>query len=301
MNTETNTPAIVGNVLIRYNTSRFSTSRVHSEGTGVLHHNYGATRNLSAAIRILDTKGTVLGEILSLFTTTLAKLKKLGLTLPDKQGTIIRCSEIEQAQQIYEEADAKLIILQEKLRFEYGNLVVASRLALQDASRTVDYPDAAEVASQFSHHFGVFNAPGVVGFLEGVSSEIAAKTRAQSVDAHQRMMREAFSSLIKGLVVSVLGDNHQSGIALVLENAKLLRGSRFQRLREDLLHARAAQLSVGMHFPELDEVIAELEPIAEFDLDHLREDGAARTEAANRARRSGNRAVEILRRMGGRA
>jgi len=291
-------PDLSGNVLVRYSTTRFTVSRIHTEETSNLREKYGSTRNLNAIVRILETRNTVLGRILSLFTNTGLNLKRQGLSLANRQGTLVRIKDLPLVQEIFEKADARLEDLKQEAFRSFDDLLNSSRLSLGEAGRSIEFPTADEVVGSYTHHLDVHSPPGVLqnSFLKDVSREVAAKMRALSLQSQSRMIRDAYGGLIQGLLTHLTGTEADPGLIEHVDRAQRLRDERFANLKRDLEHARRVQKSMGIEFPELDEILMELEPFADIDRASLNRE--SRTEIGNAMKQSVGRTREILSRMG---
>ncbi len=275
-----------GNISVYYKTNRVKIQvthdRITEDNCTVLK---ASPEALSTTAKLFKSKSTPIGAILNLFQGTRVKLQQLGLRA-FTGGVIIRATQLDSAQAIFDEADDELERLKGEVRRQYSDLVAEGKQGLGDAHMDVVYPSAEEVASGWKHRLHVLWDPSQEGasLLRGVSDEAAAKTRAMVKRSQQDMLTDSQSDLIKQLLFHIIGNGKSDeGILGVLESDCILKQGRFRKLKERLEQAKDMN---WIELPQLNKVIKLLEPIANVDLDELRVNERKRQETAKLAEKT---------------
>ena len=275
-----------GNISVYYKTNRVKIQvthdRITEDNCTVLR---ASPEALSTTAELFKSKSTPIGAILNLFGTTRTKLQRLGLRT-FTGGVIVRATQLDSAQAIFEESDDELERLKGEVRRQYSDLVEEGKEDLGDAHKDVVYPSAEEVASGWKHRLHVLWDPSQEGasLMQGVSDEAAAKTRAMVKRSQRDMLSDSQSDLIKQLLFHLIGNGKSDeGIVGILGSECTLKQGRFKKLKERLEQAKNMN---WIELPQLNKVIELLEPIANVDLDELRDSHWKRHEAARLAEKT---------------
>jgi hypothetical protein len=163
-------------------------------------------------------------------------------------GFYLRVKDVDQVQNVFDDAQAELDTIREDILATYPDLLAIVRGRLAGFANEVSIPTATEVASKFTMRLSVVNRPVAVNeaVLNGLTEEVANRVRADS----QRQIEEDFRSSHAGPVrdlKKVIEDFTDA-----MRNAERLHLTQFDKLRDE---ARRVKNLNFLDLPEIDEVV----------------------------------------------
>jgi hypothetical protein len=196
---------------------------------------------------ILNARGTAVGRGISLLQRTGVAIRRLGLPCP-AGGIYLRIRDIEQAQNIFDDALVELDTIREDILRTYGDLVANIHVSLGKFSREVQLPTATDVASRFAMKLTILNQPAPVdnNVLAGLAGEVSNRVRAESERQIQEMLRASHAGPIEDLRAVLVEFIDR------MRNAERLHLTQFDKLRDEAMRVR--NLNV-LDLPEVAEVI----------------------------------------------
>jgi hypothetical protein len=276
-------------VLCYYSSTAPATTILNRSATARAISEAGAAKKAARVYNtILNARGTAVGRGISLLQRTGVAIRRLGLPCP-AGGIYLRIRDIEQAQNIFDDAMVELEVVREDILRTYGDLVANIHVSLGKFSREVQLPTATDVASRFAMHLTIVNQPAPVdnAVLGGLAGEVANRVRAESERQIQDMLRASHAGPVEDLRV-VLTEFIDR-----MRNAERLHLSQFDKLRDEVHRVR--DLNV-LGLPEIDEVVkmvgaVALPPVADLTKDE-------RVAVAKRAETAMSKADETLAALG---
>lgn len=248
MTTTTNLKAFQSIVLCHFTTSAPATTALNRSATARAVTSAGAGHDAARVYNtILTAKGTAVGKALSILQNTGTAIRRCGSLCPTG-GLYIRIRDVNEVQNIYDDACVDLDNTREDILATYPDLITSLTLRLGAFANEVTIPSATEVASKFRMNLCIINQPVAVNdaVLTGLSEEVANRVRADSQRQIDEMLRASHAGPINDLK-SVLNK-----FADTLRNAERLHLSQFDKLRDEA--ERLKRLNF-LELPEIDDML----------------------------------------------
>ena len=235
-------------VLCHFATTAPATTALNRSASARAVANAGAEKDAARLYNtILAAKGTAVGKAISLQQRTGVAVRRFGM-LCQTGGFYLRVKDVDQVQNVFDDAQAELDTIREDILATYPDLLAIVRGRLAGFANEVSIPTATEVASKFTMRLSVVNRPVAVNeaVLNGLTEEVANRVRADS----QRQIEEDFRSSHAGPVrdlKKVIEDFTDA-----MRNAERLHLTQFDKLRDE---ARRVKNLNFLDLPEIDEVV----------------------------------------------
>jgi len=235
-------------VLCHYSTTAPATTALNRSASARAITSAGAEKDAARLYNtILAAKGTAVGKAISLQQRTGVAVRRFGM-LCQTGGFYLRIKDVDQVQNVFDDAVAELDTIREDILSTYPDLlnIVKSRLA--SFATEVSIPSATEVASRFTMRLSVINRPVAVNeaVLVGLTEEVANRVRADS----QRQIEEDFRASHAGPVrdlKKVIEDFTDA-----MRNADRLHLTQFDKLRDEAKRVKNLNF---LDLPEIDAVV----------------------------------------------
>lgn len=289
MTTTTNMKAFQSIVLCHFTTSAPATNALNRSATARAVTSAGAGHNAARVYNtILTAKGTAVGKALSILQNTGTAIRRCGSLCPTG-GIYIRIRDVNEVQNIYDDACVELDNTREDILATYNDLLTSLTLRLGAFANEVTIPTATEVASKFRMNLCIINQPVAVNdaVLTGLSEEVANRVRADSQRQIDEMLRASHAGPINDLKAVL------TKFADTLRNAERLHLSQFDKLRDEA--ERLKRLNF-LELPEIDDMLASVSEFTSTPDGELTRD--ERVTIAKKAERASAIADETLAALG---
>ena len=230
--------------------------------------------------KLFKTKDNAIAEINNTINGMGVYLKKMGMSVPDFEGTTYQ--QAVNADDIQREFDTrrdKIDALLNEVYTNYDHYVAEGQKHINGFRDEVQWPTADEFINGYKFDLKWLGQPQSIenSVLSAVSNETAARVRANSQQAVSQMLLEAHGETIENAI------NEMGKTIRALTEGSRLHASRFTHLESCVDDLRKKN---WLNLPELDSIIDALKPcIVDADTlpeNHQRIEHAKKLEAAKR-------------------
>ena len=202
--------AINSLVLFSFRTAQPATNKLNKRASKQISDVAGAdTGSARLYNTLLQRKGTIIGRIASLFNATSKKLRDKALPHA-AGGYYLRAKDVGDVQHAFDDALAELLMLKQELVKDWDTI---PRPNLGDFEKDFQMPTAESFADKYCMELEWMKRPASIEgtVLEGVSTETAARVRAQSQRSRDKALREAHAQPVKELLATLVFNSGTNG------------------------------------------------------------------------------------------
>ena len=273
-------------VLFSFRTKQPATTKLNRRAGVQAAINNGASRNAARLYnRFLESRGTVIGKISTLFNQTSKKMRERAL--PNASGGYyLRAKDVDHVQGVFDEALNELDHLKQELLNDWEQL---PRPELGQFAQDIKMPSKYEFADAYHMELDWMRQPAAIEgtVLEGVSTETAARVRAESQKSTERSLIAAHAEPVRETLKMLTGAIDH------LATGKRLRSERFKALQDQI--GRLDDMN-WLDLPELKQLTNTLRPCV-IDTDQL-EDSTDKHKAVSTLSEAQRIAEQTLKDLG---
>ena len=249
-------------VLFSFRTKQPATTALNKRGGAQAAAQAGAGRSAARLYnRFLESRGTVVGQISTLFNQTSKSMRDRAL--PNATGGYyLRAKDVDHVQSIYDAAVNELGLLKVELLNNWEQL---PRPELGKFAQDIKVPSKYTFVDAYDMQLDWLRQPAAIEgtVLEGVSTETAARVRAESQKSTERSLIAAHAEPVRETVKMLAGAIDH------LATGKRLRSERFKALQDQI--GRLDDMN-WLDLPELKQLTNTLRPCV-IDTDTLDDAG----------------------------